>query len=170
MVLDTTFEYLDGIYRDFLGPRLPFCKVIEDSRDGLPGDEMKLVPLCPNHPSKKFRIIQIWGIDTATKKTTECVAPVEKAAGETVLTRFWNRNRKASSTRRWLRRRPSPLKASLDLSKLFERYDRILNWIEEHQANCQEWEEWDDRLNTLEDETVMDYCDRVERLTTRQKW
>jgi hypothetical protein len=154
----------------FVAPRLPLCKLVEDCRDGLPGEQMKLVPLCPNHPSKKFRIVQLWGDDTATKRNTKDVAPVNKPAGETVLTRFCTRNKRASNTRRWLRRRPSPLKASLDVSRLSERYERILAWIEDHQANRQDWEAWDDRLNTLEEETVMDYCDRVERLTTRQKW
>jgi hypothetical protein len=170
MVLGISFEHLDCIIRVFLAACLPLCKVVEDCRDDLPGNQMKLVPLCPDHPSKKFRIIQLWGNENATNRTTRYVAPAKKEAGDTVLTRFWNQNKGKSSTRRWLRRRPSPLQASLDVSKLFERYGKILTWIEEHEANRQEWEDWDDRLNTLDDETMMDYCNRVERLTTRQKW
>jgi hypothetical protein len=168
-----SFEYLHCMVTVFLAFHLSSCKIIEDCRKGFQGEHMKLVPTCPNHPTRKFRIIQLWddGPIATTKSVKDAAAPAKKPPGETFVTRFRDRSKLASSRRRWLHRRPSILKEDLVPREiaLAARYKRVLECVERERANREEWQRKDDGLDSFPAETVKEYCDRVEP-PTRQRW
>lgn len=150
----------------FLAAHLASCKVIEDCRDGQLGDQLKLVPTSPNHPSRKFRIIQLWDNAPGT------VASGAPKNAETVLTRFITRDRWVSSKRRWPTRRPSPLKVDLmeEARKLCERFQQTLEEVRQDRAKREPWEcVADDGLDPLPGETMKEYCTRV-RPHNHQRW
>ncbi len=152
--------------RIFLATHLASSKVIEDCRNGLPGDQLKLVPTTPNHPSRKFRVIQLWD------KGTESTAPGATSNDKTVLTPFITRDLRASNRRRWPSRRASPLKVDLveEERKEYESYLKTLEEVREYRAQRPAWERGeDDGLDQLPDETMKEYCARV-RPRMHQKW
>jgi hypothetical protein len=169
MVFGISFRYLDFMVRMFLGAHLESSKLIEDCRAGQPGDQLKLIPTSPNHPSRKFRIIQLWDKYTGG---TGPQAIEETSKDKTVLTPFITRDQRASNKRRWPCRRPSPLKVDLveEARKLVERFERTLEEVKQHRAQLSEWERnADDGLDPLPSETMDEYCTRI-RPILHQKW
>ncbi len=152
--------------RLFLATHLATSKLIEDCRDGQSGNQVKLVPTSPNHPSRKFRVIQLWDNDTAS------VNAEEVATEKTVLTPFINRDWRASSRRRWPVRRKSPLKVDLVEETRKEQNDfrTLLEEVQKHRAELPEWERGaDDGLDPLTEETIEAFRNRV-RPRLHQKW
>lgn len=161
-------QYLDFMVRLFLAAHLASSKFIEDRREGLPGDRVKLVPTAPNHPTRKFRVIQLW--DRERRPIVN--ADDEPEEDETVLTRFLNQDARASSRRRWPKRRPSPLRVDLvaEVRKVEEDYNKHRDEVRQYRAHRPEWEQGqDDGLDPLPGETMQAYRNRV-RPVLHQKW
>lgn len=158
MIFGISWEYLSFMVRMFLATHLASSKVIEDCRNGLPGDQLKLVPTSPNHPSRKFRVIQLW------EKGAKTTAAGATSNDKTVLTPFVTRDLRASNRRRWPSRRASPLKLDLveEARKVYELYLKTLEEVRQYRAQRPIWEQGqDDGLDPLPDETMEDYCARV---------
>ena len=165
MIFGISFQHLDFMVRLFVATHLASSKVIEDCRYGLPGDQLKLVPTSPDHPSRKFRVIQLWDNGTATVED-------DATSNKTVLTPFLKRDEWTSNKRRWPSHRPSPLKVDLvaEARKLRERYLKTLEEVRQFRAKRPVWEqEADDGLNPIPGETMEAYCGRV-RPILHQKW
>ncbi len=162
-----SYHQLGFMVRMFLAAHLAASKLIEDCRDGLPGDQVKLVPTSPDHPSRKFRIIQLWDKKTGTVK-----AAPDSEEEKTVLTPFIKQDMGVSTTRRWLNRRPSPLKVELveEARKLAERWRKILEKVQQYRERFPAWQcDGDDGLDPLPGESVEHYEARVKPLI-HQKW
>lgn len=166
MIFGISWEYLEFMVRMFLATHLASSKVIEDCRNGLPGDQLKLVPTAPNHPSRKFRVIQLWD-----KGTGSAAAAGATLSGKTVLTPFITRDLRTSNRRRWPSCRASPLKVDLveEARKVYELYLKTLEEVQQYRAQCPVWECGDDGLDPLPDETMKEYCARV-RPRLHQEW
>ena len=167
MLFGISKQYLDFMVRLFLATHLASSNFIEDRREGLPGDRMKLIPTAPNHSSRKFRVIQLWDKDSPVVNAEE-----EPREDETVLTRFLNRDARASSRRRWPTRRPSPLRVDLvaEARKVEEDYNKHLEEVRRYRARRPEWEQGvDDGLDPIPNETMREYGNRV-RPILHQKW
>lgn len=166
MILWISHHYLALTIRLFLAAHLASSNLIEDCRDGLPGDQVKLIPASSNHPLRKFRVIQLWdkGTNTANAEPT--------SFDKTVLTPFVSRDSRASNRRRWPARRPSPLRVDLveEARKIEDKYRKIIEEVENQRAHFSEWErEADDGLNPSPGETMEAYCTRV-RPRLHQRW
>ncbi|ERF69903.1 hypothetical protein EPUS_05447 [Endocarpon pusillum Z07020] len=166
MIFGISWEYLDFMVRMFLATHLASSKVIGDCRNGLPGDQLKLIPTSPNHPSRKFRVIQLW--DKGTRSTAARATTSDK----TVLTPFITRDLRTSNRRRWPSRRASPLKVDLveEARNVYELYLKTLEEVRQYRAQRPVWEcGEDDGLDPLPGETMEEYCARV-RPRLHQKW
>lgn len=152
--------------RMVLAAHLASLTLIEDCRAGLQGDQLKLVPTSPDHPSRKFRIIQLWGNNT---RTDICGATSKI---KTVLTPFVKRDERASNGRRWPARRKSPLKVDLlqEARKLEGEYQASLEEVRQYRARRPAWAcGTDDGLDPKPGETIEGYIQKVKQLF-HQKW
>jgi hypothetical protein len=166
MIFGISYEYLDFMVRLFLATHLVSSKLVEDCRDGLPGDQVKLIPTSPNHPSRKFRVIQLWD------KETDIDDAETDSKGKTVLTPFFTRDARASNRRRLPARRPTPLKIDLveETRKVEQGHQKLLEEIKEHRARQPEWSRGeDDGLDPLPEESIEEFKKRV-KTTLHQKW
>lgn len=155
----------------YLAAHLTASTVIEDSREGLPGDQVKLVPTSPDHPSRKFRVIQLWD-KYAGNVHVEAVHAEVAPTNKTGLTPFMTRDDRASNRRRWLTRRPCHLKDDLvkEESKKAEKYRKTLEEVRKYRSQVPEWQrEEDDGLDSYSHETIDEYCTRMKPLF-HQKW
>jgi hypothetical protein len=153
--------------KSFIPDQLKRSKLVEDSRDGLSGDQVKLVPTPPNHPSRKFRIIQLWDSES---HAINAVPASERQ--KTALTPFIEQDLGASCRRRWPVRRPSPLKVDLveEERKGAEQWQICLEKVRQHRAASQTWEcERKDGLDPGVKETLEEYESRLRPLFS-QKW
>jgi hypothetical protein len=166
MIFDIPYHYLDFMVRMFLAAHLASSKFIEDYRDGRPGDQVKLVPTSPNHPSRKFRVIQLWD------HATNVVDGGGTSRDKTVLTPFIKRDERTSNRRRWLASRPSPLKVDLveQARKEEEQFRKLLEEVRQYRIQTPEWErDGEDGLDPQPGETIEAYCKRV-KPRLHQKW
>lgn len=150
----------------YLTTHLASARLIEDRREGLQGDQMKLIPTSPNHPSRKFRIIQLW--DNAITDVDEATSKPPKTALTPFITRDWRR----SNQRRWPANRPTPLRIDLveEKRKLEERYHKLREEVQQYRAQRPAWEQdLNDGLDPLPNETMEEYVARVWPVM-HQKW
>jgi hypothetical protein len=164
-ILGISYHHFGFMVRMFLATHLASSRLIEDCREGLPGDQVKLVPTSPNHPSRKFRVIQLWDKDGS-------IANVEAIENnKTALTPFLNRDERASNRRRWPAHRKSPLRVDLveEARKEEEEFQQLLNEVGQYRAKRPEWECGADGLDSLPGESFKEYRARV-RPVLHQQW
>lgn len=164
MIFAISYQCLAFVVQMILAAHLASSKLIEDSRAGLPGDQLKLVPTSPNHPSRLYRIVQLRSDETDILETTPEI--------KTVLTPFLQRDQRSSNRRRWPAHRKSPLRVDLmeETRKLEEVYRKTLEEVRQARTGRPEWYgEADDGLDPQPGETIHAYVKRVKTLL-RQKW
>lgn len=155
----------------YLATHLTASTTIEDSRKGLPGDQVKLVPTSPDRPSPKFRVIQLWDKYAGTVRAE--VTPTNKTPTiKTGLKPFMTQDDRASNRRRWPARRPCHLKDDLveEERKKAEKYRKTLEEVQKLRSQVAEWQrEEDDGMDPYSHETIDEYCTRMKPLFY-QKW
>jgi hypothetical protein len=164
-ILGISYHHFGFMVRLFLATHLASSRLIEDRREGLPGDQVKLVPASPNHPSRKFRVIQLWDKDGSITNAEA----IEN--NKTALTPFFNQDGRASNRRRWPAHRKSPLRVDLveEARKEEEEFQQLLNEVRQYRAKRPEWERGADGLDSLPGENFKEYRARV-RPVLHQQW
>jgi hypothetical protein len=175
MIFNISRDALNFMVRMYLAVHLATSKLIEDHRQGLSGDQVKLVPAPPNDAGKKFRVIQLWDKNKGTVKA----ATEEEKQYDAVILHFFDRDSRGSNKRRWPLRRPSPLRVDLveearkegeELRKWIEAAKKVDEDVHQYNEGLPQWQrEGGEGFSRLPSDTDMQYVRRWKEFR-RQKW